>query len=146
MPLSEGTCICLLLGILSFTLLLRNLVNNQNASVRPNLALGNGTASTETTATATPSAPVLTAEEQLKRVEALLEAQNREQWCREFEEQETARHFREKFCELEFNRQFDEAWKLEEAQSTLINLRRQRQALEKNLFLNDLVGKWGASY
>lgn len=144
MPLNEGTCICLLFGIVSFILLIRNLANRKTTLSRPNQE--SEIASTKASAPAAPSTPVLTAEDQLKRVEALLEAQNREKWCREFEEQETARYFREKFCELEFNRQFDEARKLEEAQNTLIDLRRQRQALERSLFQNDLIGKWAENY
>jgi hypothetical protein len=115
MSLSEGTCLCLLLGIVALILAIKNITTYQMVPVPLQVPIQVCGAS---------SAPgsTLTAEEERERLEAQLEAQHREEWCRKFEEEEVERRFREKFCQHEYNRQYDEAEKLKEENFTLRDL------------------------
>jgi Rad3-related DNA helicase len=147
--MDQATCICLALGILTLTLVYRTValrtLNELPTEVTPN---GETVQPVETVAqpeTAEPVAPepglapALPAQDQEERIKAQLEAQHRDEWCRRYEEAEVARHFREKFCQHEFNRQYDEARRLEETKTRLHDLMVRRKGLEESLHLYDFV-------
>jgi hypothetical protein len=149
MALDQATCICLALGIGTLILVYRALtlraLNQLPTEVIP-------TEETiqpdEIVEQREPRAPVAPEPQQLpaipvrteeERIKAQLEAQHRDEWCKKYEEAEVARHFREKFCQHEYNRQYDEARRLEETKVRLHDLMVRRKGLEESLNLHEFV-------
>lgn len=137
MPLSEGTCLCLLFTILSLLWLLKDFVN-ESLAVRKNDA--SPPSETKEPVVAAPVAvqtPLINTEEERKQLEVLLEARHREEWCKRFEEEEVARRFREKYCVYEYKRQLEEVRRFEQAQNILRELMHRRENLERDLQLHN---------
>jgi hypothetical protein len=132
MILTEGTCICLLLGIGSLVLVFKHVVTDLFLSF---LQTTPPEAPRPAPAPAPPSPPPppvqqLSPEEERERLEAQMESLYREEWLKKFEEEEVIRRFNEKFLEQEFNRQCEE---FEEAKEKLEILMEKRQTLERYL-------------
>ena len=140
MPLSEGTCICLISAILILLWLLKDFVNERLPPPKETRSVP-----TEAAAPAPNPAPTtiqtisLNPEEERKRLEILLEARHREEWCKKFEEEEVARRFREKYCVHEYKRQLEQFKRFEQAQNTLRELMHRRENLERSLQLHNTV-------
>lgn len=147
----EGAFLCCLLIIVAFIWGFLNFVSQQLQSPRfqsiprqPNLAQPK-VKEDETTAAKTPitpaqaGTPTLTAKEDRQRLEAQLEARHREEWCKKFEEEESTRYCREKHCEYEFKRRWDEARGLKEARNMLREAIYRRKCLQKELLLNNAM-------
>jgi len=117
MSLSEETCVCLLFGCIFLALLFRSLpaAGNSSPQIIP-------PASKPVPAQSTPL-PLperqLSPEEQRYRLESQLESQYRDEWAKDFEEQEQERYFREKFVEYEQARQWEEANSIEEMRNAI---------------------------
>jgi hypothetical protein len=149
MVMDQATCICLALGILTLTLVYRTLalraLNQLPTEVTPNRETIQRDETIAQLETAEPvalepqPAPALPAQDQEERIKAQLEAQHLDEWCRRYEEAEVARHFREKFCQHEYNRQYDETRRLEETKTRLHDLMVRRKGLEESLNLYDVV-------
>ena len=139
MPLSEGTCLCLIFAIFILLWLVKDFVNER---IPPKKGIDSIT--TETAGQVPNPAPTivqtppLNPEEERKRLEALLEARHCEEWCKEFEEEEVARRFREKYCLHEYKRQLKEARRIEQAQNTLREAMHRREILERSLQLQNI--------
>lgn len=152
MGMNEGTFICCLLTIVTLIWGFLNILTKQMQPPRLQpLRLQSETKEAESTTAKTlvapsPVIPALTAEEERKRLEAQLEARHREEWSRKFEEQEVARYFREIFCRQEYNRQHDEARRLEEAQHMLRDAIYRRESLQRNFLLNNRMGNWQGGF
>lgn len=112
MALSEETSICLLFGCIFLALIFRSLTPSANSA--PQIS--------EDASEQGPSQPAplplperqLSPEEQRYRLEAQLENQYRDEWAKDFEEQEQERYFREKFVEYEQARQMEEAAQIDQ--------------------------------
>jgi hypothetical protein len=118
MTLSEETCVCLLFGCAFLALIFRSLTTTSPEC--PPLAI-----QPSPQGCPPPPAPLplperqLSPEEQRYRLEAQLESQYRDEWAKDFEEQEQERYFREKFIEYENARQMEEARTIEEMKNTI---------------------------
>src|SRR5271156_237894 len=110
MILTEGTCLCLIAAlfflILAFKDLTRTVISPKYQVLKQDRPQGttpskppasSGTASTSV-ATPQPSA-----KDEYMRRRAEIELQNREKWCKEFEEQELRKYFQGKHCQYMFN-------------------------------------------
>jgi hypothetical protein len=119
MPLDEGTYFCLVLGITALTLVYHDLAVRaisrlptravkppSNEAISQACTIPAGRAVRENPATQV--VPVPPAQEQTERVMAQLESHHRDEWCRKYEEEEVERYFRERLCQHEHNRQYDE--------------------------------------
>jgi hypothetical protein len=138
MPLSEGTCICLISAILTLLWLVKDFVNERLPVAKNHTSPPSETKeSAVAPARATIQTPLINPEEERKRLEALLEARYREEWCKRFEEEEVARRFREKYCVHEYNRQLEETMRFQQSQNTLRELMRRREFLEQSLQLQN---------
>lgn len=138
MPLSEGTCLCLISAILILIWLLKDFVNERLPAAKNCASAQLETKEpTAASAPATVQTALLNPEEERKRLEVLLEARHREEWCKKFEEEEVARRFREQYCVHEYKRQLEEVRRFEQAQNTLRELMRRRENLERSLRLQN---------
>jgi hypothetical protein len=70
--------------------------------------------------------------EQYDRTERNLEALNREEWCKQFIDEEIERSFREKYLEAEFMKLRREEVRKEDAINRLLELRERRGLLERH--------------
>jgi len=77
-----------------------------------------------------PEPPILPPEEDRATIEAKLEARNLDKWCREFEKQELARYFKERFNQYEYSRQMKESIFLEQRKQRLVEEMMNRRQLE----------------
>src|SRR5277367_5527899 len=133
MALSEGACIAFALGFVSLCFLITNLLGRtparQPAAVpeRARIPVQSFTPS---------SAPLdpISAEEQRAELEAKLEIAYRERWIKEWEEEELKRQFREGVYRQEAQWQEEENEKFEEDQMVLLQLIKQREAVENDLW------------
>jgi hypothetical protein len=135
MPLSEGTCLCLISAIIILLWLLKDFVNERLPP--PSSVATEASPPAPKPAPTTIQTTSLNPEEERKRLEILLEARHREEWCKKFEEEEVARRFREKYCVHEYKRQLEEVRKFEQAQNTLRELMHRREILERSLQLHN---------
>lgn len=119
MTLSEETCICLLFGCAFLALIFRSLTAAAECPPDP------GVIQPPRQECPPPPAPLplperqLSPEEQRYRLEAQLESQYRNEWAKDFEEQEQERYFREKFIQHENARQMEEARTIEEMKNAI---------------------------
>lgn len=122
MPLDEGVCICLALGIIALTLVYDNLSRRviehlsnplkQTPSPIATTQITTQALLTTTPTVATPVTPVQSpftsmSQDQAEHIKAQLESEHRAEWCKAYEREEVARYFRERFIEYEQNRQFE---------------------------------------
>lgn len=114
MGLDEGTCICLLFGTALLIIIWKDLMSRKMAVSQFVLASAQPVPQPPVAVPAAPANPPLSAEEERNRIEAQLEARNRDRWCREFEEQEVARQFRQKYFQQELEKHFNEEAKDEQ--------------------------------
>jgi hypothetical protein len=133
MALSEGTCICLAIGMICLSFVLRNILKLQSERISETKAL----AAKQNLAVAPPQPtgpPPVDAETQRAALEAQLEALHRDEWCRKFEEEEIKEHARQRMFQYTIQKR---AMMLENAKNYLNELRRRRMALQRQLFLED---------
>jgi hypothetical protein len=133
MAVAEGSWISLLLGFLSLTFVLLNLISRQKVPDRTQVlqpAVVTESTNIPPASAHQASLDPISLEEQREDLEAKLETAYRETWIKEWEEEEFKRHFREKAYLQEAQWQEEEMGKFAEDQMTLYHLTREREALE----------------
>jgi hypothetical protein len=133
MAVAEGSWISLLLGFLSLTFVLLNLISSQKVPDRTQVlqpAVVTESTNIPPASAHQASLDPISLEEQREDLEAKLETAYRETWIKEWEEEEFKRHFREKAYLQEAQWQEEEMGKFAEDQMTLYHLTREREALE----------------
>ena len=144
MSLNEETCLCLMIGIISFILAFKNLTMRRFTPIvqppPPEIT------AKKTSEEASAATPPLSIEEQRARIEAHLEALHREQWCKEFEDMEVHQRLAEKMYQYEDNRQAAVKLELEQAQNRLRDLQFRRRCLEQSLMTDGRLDRYGGLY
>jgi len=114
--LTEGTCLCLIMAIFFLILAFKDLTKKaispkyqviKQEGPRGDIPSKASDTSPSGTTTGAP-APTSAKGQYLKRY-AEIELQNRERWCKEFEEQELRKYFQTKHCQYMFNQNFNAA-------------------------------------
>jgi len=76
-------------------------------------------------------------------IEAKLEAQNLDKWCREFERQELGRYFKQKFNQYEYARQLKESVNVEGRRQRLVNEILSQRARQMNPLIQQSIATQG---
>jgi hypothetical protein len=99
MPLDEGTYLCLLIGIGAFLLLFRDIVLRETTAPQHTQVPVPAQVQVPAASVAAEPIPELSPEERRFRIESHLESQYRDEWLRQWEEEELKREFRVKFAD-----------------------------------------------
>lgn len=132
MALSEGAWITFALGFVSLCFVVSNLLGRMPAHQRAAVPQTTSIPVQPFTPASVPLDPI-SAEEQRAELEAKLEIAHREKWIKEWEEEELKREFREGIYMQEAQWQDQENEKFEEDQMLLLQLTKQREAVENYL-------------
>ena len=134
MLLTEGTCLCLSFGIIFLILVFKRFVTDLiSASLRTS-QVSQVAPPPSSASNSSPNDPKTTPEEEKRRLEAYMESLYRQEWLKQFEEEEIARRFQKKFYDQQVLHEVNE---MQEAQRRLQNLVLRRQILEYQLKLTD---------
>jgi len=138
MALSEGTCICLIIGMICLSFVLKNILKLRISKVEKQAA-----GATKQLVPASPSVtgePPVDSEKQREILEAQLEALHRDEWCRKFEEEEIKEHARQRMYNYTVQKR---EMMLEDAKDYLMELRARRMELQRRLFWRSSIWKQG---
>ena len=132
MALSEGTHICLIMGMICLAFVLKNILKPQEARISK-FKEKTAAATKQLLSTCPPVAgePPIDSEKQQKMLEAQLEALHREEWCRKFEEEEIKEHARQRMYQYTIQKR---EMMLDDAKDYLMELRARRVQMQKRLF------------
>jgi len=121
MTLSQGTLVCLTIGVVAIFVAFHNLMIKMIANRRKVIQLPAPAPSADSNPSAQDTFDIESSpEEEQANIEAQIEAQNLDKWCRDFEKQELAQYFRERYIHYETARQLKEYAMMEERRRTIL--------------------------
>jgi hypothetical protein len=126
--MDEGTCLCIIAGFICLSFVVNNMANHQTpppqAVPTPVLVVPPPPAAD----------PPVDTERQREILAARLEALHRDEWCRNFEEEEIKKYQQQKWMQYHLQKR---QMMLQEAQDYLEDLRCRRMEMQRQMFLED---------
>jgi hypothetical protein len=126
--MDEGTCICIIAGFICLSFVVNNMAKHQTQNPQampPQVLVAPQPAQVD---------PPVDTEKQREILGARLEALHREEWCRNFEEEEIKKYQQQKWLQYNLEKR---QMMLQEAQDYLTNLRCRRMELQRQMFLEE---------